>query len=122
MTAVPGPIANAAWLSDHRQGVVLADVRWYADGRDGRRAYLDEHIAGAVWLDVDHDLSGPPSLAAGRHPIPAPEAFAAALGQRGIGNDDIVIGYDDMGGPYRRAAGRAARRRARSVAMGAPDR
>jgi len=78
--------------------LVLADVRWYLDGRSGRAAHAAGHLPGAVFADVDADLSGPPSPAAGRHPLPAPEAFAAALGRLGIGVGDTVVAYDDAGG------------------------
>ena len=37
---------------------VLADVRWYLDGRDGRAAFEAGHIPGAVWVDLDHQLAG----------------------------------------------------------------
>jgi thiosulfate/3-mercaptopyruvate sulfurtransferase len=97
-TPVP-PIVDRAWLPYH--DVVLADVRWYLDGRSGRAAYDAGHLPGAVFVDVDGDLAGPhgpgPSTA-GRHPLPDPAAFAAAMGALGIGDDDIVVAYDDAGG------------------------
>ena len=42
-----------------RTDVVIADVRWYLDGRDGRKAYTDGHIPGAHFLDLEQDLSAP---------------------------------------------------------------
>ena len=38
-------------------GVVVADVRWYLDGRDGRAAYEAGHLPGAVWVDLHHQLA-----------------------------------------------------------------
>ncbi|HEY1281427.1 MAG TPA: sulfurtransferase [Acidimicrobiales bacterium] len=92
-------LVDADWLADHRAGVVVADVRWYLDGRDGRAAYDAGHIPGAVFVDLDDDLSAPPDdPTEGRHPLPTPEQFAAAMTRLGIGGDDVVVAYDDSGG------------------------
>ena len=93
------PFVDAEWLSEHRDDVVLADVRWYLDGRSGRAAYEAGHIPGAVFIDLDTVLSEPHTDDAhGRHPLPTPERFAGALGQLGIGDADTVVAYDDAGG------------------------
>jgi len=82
---------------------VIVDTRWYL-GRPGagREAYLAGHIPGAIHLDLDGDLAdlGNPMAfgAPGRHPLPDPGAWAAAMGARGIGNDSRVVAYDDVGG------------------------
>lgn len=85
---------TAAALTD----VVWCDVRWYLDGTDGHAAYLTDHIAGAVFIDLDRHLAthGPPSD--GRHPLPTASAFATSLGELGIGPDDRVVAYDDRQG------------------------
>jgi thiosulfate/3-mercaptopyruvate sulfurtransferase len=92
------PIVDATWLREHRDEVVVADVRWYLDDRDGRAAYDAGHIPGAVFVDLDRDLAAPGSPAEGRHPLPAPEDFAAAMERLGIGDHDTVVAYDDQGG------------------------
>ena len=79
-------------------GAVLCDVRWYLDGRAGRAAYEVGHLPGAVFVDLDGDLTAPPRTESGRHPLPTAEHFAAALGVLGIGPDDAVVAYDDSGG------------------------
>ena len=79
-------------------GAVLADVRWYLDGRSGRAAYEAEHLPSAVFVDLDSVLAGPPSPAAGRHPLPDPGRFAAAMAALGIGDSTAVVAYDDAGG------------------------
>jgi thiosulfate/3-mercaptopyruvate sulfurtransferase len=94
------PVVSAAWLRANRDNVVLVDVRWYLDGRNGQDAYLAGHIPGAIWADLDTVLSAPPSVENGRHPVPAPDAFAKALGQLGIGDNATVVAYDDNGGAY----------------------
>ena len=61
------PIVDVAWVREH-EDVVLADVRWYPDGRSGREAYVAGHLPGAVYLDVDADLAAPPDPDAGCRP------------------------------------------------------
>lgn len=91
------PIVDAGWLADHPEAV-LADVRWYADGRSGRAAYEQAHLPGAVFVDLDRHLAAPPSPEHGRHPLPDPEVFATGLREAGIGDDDLVVAYDDDSG------------------------
>ena len=74
--------------------VRLADVRWSLDGSEGYDTYLAGHLPGAVYVDLATDLAGPGGPDDGRHPLPSPEAFAAALGRLGIGPGDLVVGYD----------------------------
>ena len=89
---------DTAYLVAHPEAV-LADVRWYLDGRDGKAAFEAGHLPGAVWVDLDHQLAATDRPATeGRHPLPEPAAFAAAMGSLGIGNDTLVIAYDDTGG------------------------
>jgi thiosulfate/3-mercaptopyruvate sulfurtransferase len=92
------PIVDVAWVEEHRGDVVLADVRWYADGRSGRAAYDAAHIPGAVYVELEQWLAAPYAPAAGRHPLPDPEVFARGMSEAGIGDDDAVVGYDDAGG------------------------
>lgn len=81
-----------------RDRLVLADVRWYLDGRSGREAHAAGHLPGAVFIDLDTVLADPPTSAEGRHPLPSPERFAAGLSAAGIGDDSLVVAYDDAGG------------------------
>ena len=79
----------------------FVDCRWdLADPEAGRQAYLEGHIPGASFLDVDRDLSSPPG-AGGRHPLPAPEHFAEAAGRAGIGDGVFVVAYGRLGGAER---------------------
>lgn len=100
--AVLPPVVSAAEIVG-RDDIVLCDVRWYLDGRSGHDAYLEGHIAGAIWVDLDAHLSAHGAPAHGRHPLPTAESFAASLGVLGIGPDDPVVAYDDLNGT---AAGR----------------
>ncbi|MEV6343333.1 sulfurtransferase [Actinoplanes sp. NPDC051851] len=92
------PVVDITWLTAHRDDVVLADVRWYLDGRSGLAAYEKGHLPGAVFIDLDAALARPGSAAEGRHPLPEPETFAAAMSAAGIGDTTTVIAYDDAGG------------------------
>jgi thiosulfate/3-mercaptopyruvate sulfurtransferase len=96
---VIAPFADIEWVQHHLAEVVLADCRWYTDGRSGREAYAAGHIPGAVFVDLDTALTRheDPALG-GRHPLAEPQDFAAAMAALGIGDDDTVIAYDDAGG------------------------
>jgi thiosulfate/3-mercaptopyruvate sulfurtransferase len=91
------PVVDVSWWRAH-DDVVLADVRWYLDGRSGRDAYERGHLPGAVWIDLDRWLAGEASAERGRHPLPDPEVFAAGMSAAGIGDHDPVVAYDDAGG------------------------
>jgi thiosulfate/3-mercaptopyruvate sulfurtransferase len=91
------PVVSAGWLREH-PAAVPADVRWYLDGRSGREAYEAGHLPGAVFVDLDRDLAAGAGPLTGRHPLPSPEHVAAALGRLGLGDDAVVVGYDDAGG------------------------
>jgi thiosulfate/3-mercaptopyruvate sulfurtransferase len=93
------PFVSIDWLRENLDDVVIADCRWYLDGRSGRAAYDAGHIPGAVFVDLDTALTRHADAAtAGRHPLAEPAEFAAAMGGLGIGDDDTVIAYDDAGG------------------------
>jgi thiosulfate/3-mercaptopyruvate sulfurtransferase len=92
------PVVDPAWLQQHRDAVVLADVRWYLDGGSGREAYEAGHLPGAVFVDLDADLAAHGEPGSGRHPLPEPEHFAARMAALGIADGDTVVAYDDGGG------------------------
>ena len=76
----------------------FVDCRWElgAPGR-GRELYLEGHLPGASFLDVEHDLSAPPGHPphhGGRHPLPDEGHFARAAGKAGIGPGVFVVAYD----------------------------
>jgi len=66
----------------------------------GRELYLQGHVPGAAFLDVERDLSAPPGPR-GRHPLPSQEQFVAAAGRAGIGDGVFVVAYGSMGGAER---------------------
>src|SRR5205085_7751014 len=91
-----GPLPHSTgWLPIHIADVRIGDVRWSLLEKDkGRNAYRDAHIPGAVFIDMEADLASPRGQGPGRHPLPSPEAFAAAMSRAGIGPDTHVVAYD----------------------------
>lgn len=81
-----------------RGRVRVLDVRWRLGGPNGHSAYLEGHIPGAVYVDLDHDLAGHGDPTEGRHPLPAADAFQASVRRWGIDDGDIVVVYDDWQG------------------------
>ena len=79
----------------------FVDCRWeLGEPRRGRERYLEGHVPGASFLDVERDLSSPPGPR-GRHPLPSEEQFAEAAGRAGIGDGVFVVAYGSMGGAER---------------------
>ena len=77
-----------------RRAPVLLDVRWRLGGPPGIDSYHEGHLPGAVFVDLDRDLAGPPG-AGGRHPLPDPAAFQAAMRAAGVRQDQAVVVYDE---------------------------
>lgn len=80
----------------------VVDVRYYLDpARKGQDAFRAGHIPGAVFLDMDKDLSAPGGgrgLARGRHPWPDEPQVARVMSAAGIGPGVRVVAYDDAAG------------------------
>jgi thiosulfate/3-mercaptopyruvate sulfurtransferase len=76
---------------------VLLDVRWRLAGPPGIGSYRAGHLPGAVFADLDRDLAGPPGPPGpgGRHPLPDPAAFQAAMRAAGVSQDRPAVVYDD---------------------------
>src|SRR5437588_9514482 len=86
-------LGNPSWvIVDCR--FKLADVAW------GAREYLVRHIPGAVYADLDRDLSGPKTGSNGRHPLPDPPTLARTFGRLGIGAGTSVVAYDQDNGMF----------------------
>ncbi|HWG72011.1 MAG TPA: sulfurtransferase [Steroidobacteraceae bacterium] len=81
--------------------LAIVDCRFdLKDPTAGRRAYLAEHIPHARYADLDLDLAAPQGPGTGRHPLPAPDAFAAWAGAAGIGDGTQVVAYDAADGSF----------------------
>ncbi|MBW5483372.1 sulfurtransferase [Streptomyces bambusae] len=89
-------IISARALMDELAGPlppVLLDVRWQLGGPDLRPDYEAGHLPGAVYVDLDRELAGPPG-AGGRHPLPPVEDFGAVMRRAGVSAGRPVVAYD----------------------------
>ena len=79
----------------------FVDARWDIGDPDfGRRSYLEGHIPGAVFVDVEAELADPPG-AGGRHPLPSAQRFIDAMSRAGVDDEPYVVAYGAMGGAER---------------------
>ncbi len=90
------PLVGLAELRDAVSvgaGVAVLDVRWSLVGPPGREAYKQGHLPGAVFVDLDAELAAPPGRT-GRHPLPDPADFTAAMRRAGVDRDRPIVVYD----------------------------
>jgi len=81
--------------------VVVFDCRHdLLDHAKGAQAYAAGHLPGAHFAPVETALSGLKTGRNGRHPLPAPEVFAAFLQRHGVTPASTIVAYDDAGGLY----------------------
>ncbi len=94
------PLVQPTWLASHLHDPELriVDVRWYLSGKNGQDEYSRGHIPGAVYLDLDKDLSSPRQNGPGRHPLPTTVHFAEVLARIGVTPRTTLVAYDDAGG------------------------
>lgn len=81
---------------------VVVDCRYRLDdSRIGYLAYQNNHISGAVYADLEKDLTGEiVKGVTGRHPLPTPEEFVAKLEEWGVDRTTQVVVYDDKSGAF----------------------
>lgn len=89
-------LVSTEWLAQHlgEDGLVVVDASWHmpATGRSGRGEFLEAHIPGARFLDIDEvaDKANPAP-----HSLPTASDFAAAMEQLGVGSSDHIVVYDN---------------------------
>ncbi|MFC4619628.1 sulfurtransferase [Camelliibacillus cellulosilyticus] len=94
-------IVSQDWLKTRLDdpSMIIADCRFnLAEPSEGKRLYLESHIPGAVYFDLEKDLSSPVAEHGGRHPLPDAKTFASKLSEAGIDHTKTVIAYDDQKG------------------------
>lgn len=95
----PDPLLRAERLEAMAPYARVLDVRWVLGRTDGRDQYLAGHVPGAVYVDLESDLADPVGDGSrGRHPLPEPDRFAAAMRRCGVSKDQPVVVYDDVQG------------------------
>ncbi|MFL6766145.1 MAG: sulfurtransferase [Sphingomicrobium sp.] len=96
-------LVSTDWLAQHlgEPGLVIVDSSWHmpASGRNARAEYLQAHISGARFLDID-ELSDRTNPAP--HMLPSAKEFGAAMERLGVGSGDRIVVYDNS--PIRTAA------------------
>jgi thiosulfate/3-mercaptopyruvate sulfurtransferase len=96
-------LVSTQWLAGHlgEPDLVIVDSSWFmpSSGRSGRDEYLQSHIRGARFLDIDEvsDRSNPAP-----HMLPRTAEFGEAMERLGIGSGDRIVVYDNS--PTRTAA------------------
>lgn len=85
-----------------QEDLLLLDCRFaIEDPAYGRRSYLEGHLPGAHFLDLEQDLSAPVIKGVtGRHPLPDPSALVERLRSCGLRQDSQVVLYDDGPGAF----------------------
>jgi thiosulfate/3-mercaptopyruvate sulfurtransferase len=82
-------------------GLVVIDCRFALDDVTwGEREFAARHIPGAVYAQLDRDLSGPRTGGNGRHPLPDPRELAKTFGRLGVGAGIQVVAYDQDSGIF----------------------
>lgn len=86
-------------LEVNNSAAVVLDCRSYLmNPEQGEQAYLEGHVVGAGYLNLDQDLSAPVTADSGRHPLPDFHQLAEKFRACGVNNDTQVVVYDDCGG------------------------
>lgn len=84
-------------LENKQNNTVIVDVRFQLNDPDeGRKFYLEGHIPGAVYLDLNKDLAGKVEKHGGSHPLPDVDTLAAKIGHIGIDHETTVVVYDQQ--------------------------
>lgn len=96
------PLISATALDDRlaRDDITLLDVRWDLAHGARRDLFAAGHLPGAVFVDLAAQLAGTPAPdgTGGRHPLPDPADFVAAMRTAGVSDDRPVVVYDGTGG------------------------
>ncbi|MEO6975058.1 MAG: sulfurtransferase [Gallionella sp.] len=88
-------------LLKRNTNVLICDCRFdLAQASAGRAAYAAGHIDGAIYIDLEIDLSGAKTGSNGRHPLPDADKWAGTRQRLGIDTATHVIAYDSHGSVY----------------------
>ncbi len=90
-------LVSVAWLREHRgDGLRVLDATWHLPTakRDAYAEFLESHIPGAAFFDIDAASDAQSTLP---HMLPSARAFAAYAGGLGIAADDTIVVYDTYG-------------------------
>ncbi|MEW6121147.1 MAG: 3-mercaptopyruvate sulfurtransferase [Pseudomonadota bacterium] len=89
---------TTAWLADNLRApdLVIVDATWFLPPTDrvASQEFLERHIPGAVFFDLDAISDHSTDLP---HMLPEPRDFATAVGALGIGDGVRIVVYDAHG-------------------------
>jgi len=98
MTEQKSWLTGTDWLASELEApdIVIIDGSWHmpSEGRDARAEYLEEHIPGAIFFDIDEIADTKSPLP---HMLPPPEKFSSRMRSMGIGDGSRVVVYDTSG-------------------------
>ncbi|MBU9711774.1 sulfurtransferase [Evansella tamaricis] len=92
---------SSEWLNNHLNdsNLIIVDCRFQlGQPTKGYKAFQEEHLPRAIYLDLEKDLSSPISQHGGRHPLPTVEKMVKTFSKAGIDQSKKVVIYDDQGG------------------------
>ena len=96
--AIDPHFVTTAWLAQNLRapGIAIVDASWYLppQGRSGAKEYLEGHIPGAIFFDIDEIADKASGLP---HMLPQPAPFASAMRKLGIGDGMQIVVYDGAG-------------------------
>jgi thiosulfate/3-mercaptopyruvate sulfurtransferase len=95
------PVVSTAWLTEHLDdpAIRVLDCRYYFDDlARGQRAYVEAHIPGAQYLDWTRAISEPRDGL--QTMAPSAGFLRQSMERLGIGDDTLIVGYDDEGGHF----------------------
>ncbi|WP_059172018.1 sulfurtransferase [Bacillus sp. FJAT-27445] len=96
-------IVEKEWLLKHlnEEDVRVVDCRFsLANSERGGAEYEVAHIPGAVYFDLEKDLSGNVTAHGGRHPLPQLDVLIGKLEQAGISENTTIVAYDNGEGAF----------------------
>jgi thiosulfate/3-mercaptopyruvate sulfurtransferase len=98
MTEQKSWLSETDWLASEIEApdIVIIDGSWHmpSEGRDARAEYLEEHIPGAIFFDIDEIADTKSPLP---HMLPPPEKFSSRMRSMGIGDGSRIVVYDTSG-------------------------
>lgn len=97
MNKIPPIISPSEFKNLFSENLIILDARV---GKDAYQSYLNKHIQGARFVDLDKDLAeiGKDAAFGGRHPLPTIEKFSETISRLGIAENSHVVIYDDKNG------------------------
>lgn len=96
---LPAPFVSTEWLADHlgRPGLTILDSTWYmhGSGKDARAEFVQRHIPGAAFFDVDEVAA--PASGGLPHMVPTAQRFGDKVSALGVNDGDVIVVYDNHG-------------------------